>query len=148
MEKTLEEDKTSSRVFSTSGAWIVFYWSPTTAVYFHGDGGRELVLHPEFPGDRGKFGQGPTYFHHYTWKHVSVTLQVVGRGPCAPAFKHKWPPLPPTSTSPSGRMLQSTHRAVHATHNKESLSHTLEPSCSPSNSPSCELLGKCPLYVI
>lgn len=147
MEKKLEEDKNSSCVFSIPEAWVVFYWSPTTAVDFHGDGGRELVLHPEFPGDRGKFGQGPTHFHHHTWKHVSVILQAVGRGPCAPTFKHKWPLFPP---------LAPRHRAARCRpcvmlftqHTTETLSHSWEPSHSPPNSPSCELLGKCPLYVI
>ena len=129
MEKKLEEDKNSLRVFSTPGAQAVLYWSPTTAVCFQGDGGRELVLHPEFPGDQGKSGQGPTHFHHHTWKHVSVTPQVVGRGPCVLAFKPKWPPLPPLVPR---HHLCKPHVMLFMQHTTEDLSLTLEPGCSPS----------------
>lgn len=123
VEWKLEKGKNSSHVFSTPGAWALFYWSRTIADYFHGDAGWEHILHPELPGYWGELEQGPTHFHHHAWKHVSVTLQVMGKRPCAPPFRHKWP-LCPTDTSPSqGTVMLFTQQGL-----------------------SCELLGKCPIY--
>lgn len=112
VEQKLEEGKNSSHVFSTVGAWALFYWSRTIADYFHGDAGWELILCPELPGYCGELEQGPTEFHHHTWKPVSVTLQVMGKRPCGPDFRQKWP-LCPHRHLTIRHTLRSTRNAAH-----------------------------------
>lgn len=101
VEQELEEGKNSPHMFSTPGAWALFYSSWTIAAYFHGDAGWELVLRPELPGYCRELEQGPADFHHHTWQHVSVTLQVM-EGVPEVQLSDTSDPSAPTDTSLSG----------------------------------------------